>query len=448
MNDSSSTIKIGLLGNIGNGNLGDEATFAAVIQSIRHYCPHAEIYGFSDNPKDTWERHRISVFPVRRMRERSLPTGKDDVKKFDLEEGTKGFNSLFEKLKSKFKTIPLIYKPLKAGQQSLIFSLHLFEEIKFFVECLEIVKGTHLIIVPGSGHLSDHFGGPWNYPYTLVKWAVIAKVSGAKLAFLSVGAGPLNSRLSRLFIKKSLSLSSYRSFRDSDSRRLAEKIGLRGESSIFPDLAHSLRIGQVSHDFYKKELRPLIGINPFPHYDYRYWPISNPSAYSNYVIRLASFASWLLENGYRILFFATQTRADPPVIEDIKNILKRNGNLNFGKQLFAPSIQTIDDLISQLSITDFVVATRYHAILISFLLNKPVLGIANHHKMINLMRDMGQSEYVLSIDDFDLKSLVERFSLLESNRESIKDRIEKEIVDFRIALDVQYTQVLDGLGQN
>lgn len=98
--------------------------------------------------------------------------------------------------------------------------------------------------------------------------------------------------------------------------------------------------------------------------------------------------------------------------------------------------------------TDFVVATRFHAILISFLLNKPVLGIANHPKMINLMRDMGQSEYVLDIDHFDLKSLVERFSLLESNREIIRDQIEKKIADFRIALNVQYNQVLDGLRQN
>ncbi len=448
MNDSPATIKIGLLGNIGNGNLGDEATFAAVIQNIRRYCPSAEVYGFSENPRDTRERHHIPVFPMRRKRKESLLPGVTDGKGLEVDGRTKGFNTLFEQIKGKLKAIPLIYKPLKVIQRSLISSVCLFGEIGYFLKCLKIVKGTDLLIVPGSGHLSDHFGGPWNYPYTLVKWGVIAKVSGAKLAFLSVGAGPLTSPLSRLFIKKSLSFASYRSFRDHDSKKVAEQIGVRGEKAMFPDLAYSLHINGSPHRIFKKKSRPLVGINPFPYFDDRYWPISNPSAYSNYLDRLSSFASWLLESGYKILLFATQVRADPLVIKDIKGILKENKDLDLDEQLCEPSIQTIDDLISQISMTDFVVATRFHAILISFLLNKPVLGIANHPKMVNLMRDMGQSEYVLDIGRFDLKSLVERFSSLESNREIIRERIGKQIADFRIELDVQYNQVLDGLTQN
>ena len=441
MNNFPSTIKIGLLGNIGNGNLGDEATFAAVIQNIRRYCPGAKVYGFSENPQDTWERHHISVFPMRRERGKSLLSGVMDDKSSEVARATKGFNTFPKKIIRKLKAHPLIFKPLKTIQRSLIFSLRLFEEIGYFLKCLRIVKGTDLLIVPGSGHLSDHFGGPWNFPYTLMKWAIIAKLSGTRLAFLSVGAGPLNSPLSRLLIKTSLSLATYRSFRDSGSKRLVEKIGGKGENPIFPDLAHSLHLNGSSPRFYKNESRPLVGINPFPHYDYRYWPVGNPRAYSSYVNRLASFASWLIENGYRILFFATQIRADPPVIEDIRSILEKNINLDLKELLLVPSIRSLNDLISQLSMTDFVVATRFHAILISFLLNKPVLGIANHHKMINLMEAVGESEYILNIDGFDLSSLIERFTLLRSNREAVRDRIKSRITDFRRALDVQYEQV-------
>lgn len=331
--------RIGLLGNIGNGNLGDEATFTAVIQNIRRYCPSAEVYGFSENPQDTWERHHIPVFPMRRKRGKSLLPGVMDDESSEVARATKGFNAFSKQIKRKLKAIPLIYKPLKAIQRSLIFFLRLFEEIGYFLKCLKIVKGTDLLIVPGSGHLSDHFGGPWNYPYTLVKWAVIAKVSGARLAFLSVGAGPLTSPLSRLFIKKSLSLASYRSFRDNDSRKVAEQIGVRGEKPMFPDLAYSLHINGSPRRIFKKGSKPLVGINPFPHYDYRYWPISNPSAYSSYLNRLSSFASWLLESGYRILFFAAQIRADPLVIQDIKGILKENKDLDLDEESLKPLIK-------------------------------------------------------------------------------------------------------------
>ncbi len=441
MNNSPSTIKIGLLGNIGNGNLGDEATFAAAIQNIRRYCPSAKVYGFSENPQDTWERHHISVFPMRRKRETSLLPGVMDDKSSEVATATKGFNTFLKKFIRRLKAHPLIFEPLKTIQRSLIFFLRLFEEIGHFLKCLRIVKGTDLLIVPGSGHLSDHFGGPWNFPYTLMKWAIIAKLSGTRLAFLSVGAGPLNFPLSRLLIKTSLSLATYRSFRDSDSKRLVERIGVKGENPIFPDLAHSLHLNSNFPGYYKNESRSLVGINPFPHYDYRYWPVGTPSVYSSYVNRLASFASWLIENGYRILFFATQIRADPRVIEDIRNILERNMNLDLKGLLLVPSIRSLNDLISQLSMTDFVVATRFHAILISFLLNKPVLGIANHHKMINLMEAVGQSDYILNIDGFDLSSLIERFTLLQSNREAVRDRIKSRITHFRRALDVQYEQV-------
>src|SRR5215475_5203435 len=60
---------------IGNGNLGDEATVAAVIQNLRRRYPTATIYAFSANPDDTRKRHGISAFPITRPYRQSIVTG-------------------------------------------------------------------------------------------------------------------------------------------------------------------------------------------------------------------------------------------------------------------------------------------------------------------------------------------------------------------------------------
>ena len=54
----------------------------------------------------------------------------------------------------------------------------------------------------------------------------MARARGAKIAFVSVGAGPISSSLSKLLFRWSLSLASYRSFRDEGSRKLIESLGV------------------------------------------------------------------------------------------------------------------------------------------------------------------------------------------------------------------------------
>ena len=51
--------KIGLLDHVGGGNLGDDATLAAVAANIRRRWPNVEIVAFSMNPDDTEKRHGI-----------------------------------------------------------------------------------------------------------------------------------------------------------------------------------------------------------------------------------------------------------------------------------------------------------------------------------------------------------------------------------------------------
>jgi len=308
---------------------------------------------------------------------------------------------------------------------------------------LRYVSGLDTLIVTGSGVLSDHSGGVSNFPYTLFKWSILSKATRTKLAFVSVGAGPLNSAISRLLVKVSLWLADYRSFRDQSSKQLIERIGVRGDNPIYPDLANGLEIPllRTAND----HSRPVVGVNLFPHYDNRYWAASDLTVYQRYINTMADFVSWLIQNKYIVAFFPTQFRADPPVIEDLKNALAQSGNSPPGDQLIEMPVRSVEELLKLLSLTDLVVATRFHGIVLSFLMNKPVVALSNHHKMVDLMLDMGQADYLLNIDTFTSEMLIDRFKFLEINCGTAKRQIAQKIEVYRRDLEQQYDIFLNGL---
>src|SRR5438445_5917266 len=358
--------RIGILGHVGTKNLGDEAIMAAVIQEIRERRPAAEIIGITFDPADTQERHAIPSFPLRRGGAGGgRGAGAAQPSTLSL---------LMARIKAATKAAPRLYavlKVLRKGARLLWAAPRLCwaapQELRFIARCYAQLQGLDLLIFAGSNQLNDYFGGAWGFPYDLLKWCVLAKWRGAKVAFLCCGAGPLDSWLGKLLIKYSLSWADSRSYRDEFSWRLIERLGVAGDNPVCTDLAYGLKVTPPA----KREPatspppRLMVGINPFPFFDGRYWPEDNPRNYQSYVRKLADFATWLHEQGHSVSFFPTQLRADSPVIQDIRELLKRSAAASVANPLGDWPISSLDDLLRRISMMDIVVATRYHGVLLS-----------------------------------------------------------------------------------
>jgi len=313
------------------------------------------------------------------------------------------------------------------------------EELRFLFDAARLMRGTDLLLLTGSGVLSDHFGGAMNCPWTIFRWVVLARMAGARVAILSAGAGPLDSPLSRFLIQRSLRLAWYRSYRDETSARVIDALGVPGRATIVPDLAYSLEFPRPPAR--QPDCRPLVGINAFPH-NPRYWPLADDRVYRRYVRALAIFAGWLLDNKYRVYFFPTQLRADPPVIADVKAILVTDSREGLAEELVDRPTGDVPQLLDTLAETDVVVATRFHAIALALAVPAPVLAISNHHKMSDLMKAAGQGRYLLDVETVTAEALIERFTLLEFNADAIRGELRHHIAGYRRALEQQYDLVL------
>jgi len=433
--------RVGILGHVGNKNLGDEAIIAAVIQGVRRRCPDAQLCGFTANPDDTTARHGIAASAIRRGPTRPgsprVTTGSGAA--------SRGAGSI----KGALKRVPVVFAGLSGLRDAARAVRGVLAEAWFLVRSYRALRGLDLLIVAGSQQLSDNIGGPWSFPYTLLKWSLLARAARAQVVYLSVGAGPITSRLSRRFLRWALATASYRSYRDVGSQQLIAEIGGPTHDPVVPDLVHGLdTTGPASRS--RRSGDPLVvGINPMPFADPRFWHEADTATYDHYVRTLAAFAGWLMASGRDVLFYPTQLRADPPVISDIRSVLKQTSPAGFERRIVERPIDSFDDLVSAIAAADIVVPTRFHGIVLGFLLGKPVLGIAYHPKARDLMAQMDQSDYVVDVDPLDLAALQNRFTALAANRERSARQIEVHSAACRRLLDAQYetvAQLLNGAG--
>jgi polysaccharide pyruvyl transferase WcaK-like protein len=321
----------------------------------------------------------------------------------------RGGRGLASKVKSAMKRIPPIYAALKITTEMLQVPFRGCAELKFLYASYHRLKSIDLLLISGSNQFLDNYGGVWGYPYTLFKWSVLAKLVGAKLAFVSVGAGPLDSKISRMLVRACLLLSDYASFRDQASKNLIETALHPNKGSVFPDLAHSLQIesahalatepdGKLLTD--RKRL--TVAINPMPVYERRYWFIADDAKYLAYVRKLASFASTLWREGYPVFFFSTMPK-DENVIQDVMAFLDEDIKQKTNAADVVKSSRSVYELMKTLLGADIVVATRFHGIVLSLVAEKPVIGICYYRKSGDLLEKYGQQFYGVPLEHLMLQ---------------------------------------------
>src|SRR5215831_13464369 len=193
--------KIGVFSHGGTKNLGDEALLAAVIQNVKRRIPAADVIAFTINPVDTQQRHGVSAFPIRRF---NPPAPQPHARTGETPTQAAKAASAKPGIKATLKKMPGL-RPALAGLRKFAANVSdILYEPKFLTDAYRSLKGVDLLLVAGSQQLNDGYGGAWGFPFTLYKWTWLAKLTRTKVAILSVGAGPIDSALSKWFFRRVL----------------------------------------------------------------------------------------------------------------------------------------------------------------------------------------------------------------------------------------------------
>jgi polysaccharide pyruvyl transferase WcaK-like protein len=396
--------KISLFGHFGAGNFGNESTLQAMLCHLRRMTPDAEISCICSAPEIVSADYKIAAVPIRGI----------TVKPWNLR------NPVARLARKLFIGIP--------------------SELYRWLEGVITLRDADMLIVVGTGLLTDAFGVRGWGPYGTFKWSVIAKLCRCRLLFVSVGAGPLEHRTGRLFVKSALSLANFRSYRDEATLEYLKGIGFRPNGDrVYPDLAFSLTAPPPNRNA-EKGHRLVVGIGLMSH-DGMYGIDKTTSAhYAAYLETLVVFVKWLLEHEYDIRLLSSDLM-DMAVVREFNSLLRARSVTHEEKRIMAEPVASTDEVLSQLAATDFVVATRFHNVLLALLLNKPSIAISFHHKCSSLMSQMGLSEYCQDINRLNVNQLIEQFCDLEKNADRLRPLIKDKAGEFRRELDEQYNRI-------
>lgn len=393
---------VAFFGHFGMGNFGNESTLQAILYHLRRFVPDAQLSCITSGPEGTALIHDIKAIPISET----------------LVKSWRPRNPL-ARLMRRF-TIGIVSEPYR------------------WVKGILTLRHIDMLIIPGTGLLTDAYGLLSWGPYNLFKWSLTAKLCRCKLLFISVGAGPIYGVLARWLVKSALSLADFRSYRDSSSAQYLENIGFRAANDrVYPDLAFSLPGVVIADPVAKKGRRPVIGLGLMSYAGRLSVPNPSNETYRAYLENLVKVVRWLVARGYDVSLLIGNFW-DTPVTQEFKYLLKGQLSVVDEQHVIDEPVSSIEQLLSQLTATDMVVATRFHNVLLALLSNKPTIAISFHHKCASLMGAMGLSEYCLDIHTLQANSLIEKILDLEKNARELKGLIRQKTEEFRKALDEQY----------
>jgi polysaccharide pyruvyl transferase WcaK-like protein len=270
---------------------------------------------------------------------------------------------------------------------------------------------------------------PWAFPYSLFWLGVAARISGTKVALVSVGANVVSKRATRWFIVRAARLAHYRSYRDEQSRAAMQAMGVDVHADqVFPDLAFALPVPPSP----VAASNAAVGIGLMAYYGGNDDRARAEQLHRAYVDTMRQFVRWLLDSGRQVRLFAGD-RADEPVIaailSDAQTYRARAG------QVSAEPFRSMQEVLQQVASVDTVIASRYHNVLGALKLGKLTLSLGYAAKHDALMATMGLGAFSMSAAAIDLDELIGRFTALEAERDALeailveRNRRQRQLVD-------------------
>lgn len=386
---------IAFWGNFGTHNFGNECTLHAMRINVRHRLPQARLLAICSQPGETNAGHGIDAIPI----------------VLDAEAGL-----------------------IRRGAIAPLLS-RIWRELSDWPRVFGAMRGVDLLVMTGTGLLTDTHHGFLDTPYQILKWCLAARLCGTRVAFVSVGAEGLENAVKTAFIAGALRLAGYRSYRDDVSRRRASRLlAAARHDPIYPDLAFSLpreRVPTVP----PAAVAPTVAVGIYTVH-------GSPQDIAKYGELIGGFVLWLLGRGCRVRIVIGDAEYDPAALAALRAWLAQHDAL---ERVIDEAATSFQDLMHQIAEADLVVATRFHNLVLALLLGKPAMSISHMDKNDELMNAMGLEHYRVSLDGAEPDRLRTLFLELEREAPRLREQIRRRADESAARLEEQYDRLFGRL---
>jgi len=366
--------EIGIFGLLGVGNLGNDGSLRVVLDEVRARFPDAEPHALCAGPEAVTAMFGIDAAPLH-------------------------WSSVEYQTAKDVATI----------------ALKVIGKVVDTVRIAAWVRRRDVVIVPGMGVLEATLPvRPWAFPYSLFVMCLAARLSGTKVALVSVGSDVITKRATRWLVTRAARLAHYRSYRDTLSRDAMLRMGVDvSTDAVYPDLAFALPAPPA-----RRGGAGPVGIGVMDFHGGNDERDRSREIFESYLDATKRFVRWLVDSGRQVRLF-TGDRMDDVVVAAILADLAEQRPQMPPSQVTAKPVTTLPELMRQMAEVDTVVATRFHNVLCALRLGKPTVSVGYAAKNDSLMAAMGLGEYCQDARAVDVDRLIEQFRSVEQRRDEL-----------------------------
>jgi polysaccharide pyruvyl transferase WcaK-like protein len=382
--------RVGLFGILGSGNLGNDGSLEAVVSYLRRLNADIQLGFFCMGPNEVAARYGASA--------KSLQW----------------------------------YEPHAGNATGLrAAGLKVLGKLLDPFRTWAWVRHYDVVIVPGMGVLEATLPlRPWAFPYSLFWLGVTARLTGTRVALVSVGSNVVRARATRWFITHAARLAHYRSFRDDLSRNSMREMGVDVTADrVYPDLAFSLPNPPANGS------TGMVGVGVMAYHGGNDDRAEADELHRHYVDTMTRFVHWLLDSGRKVRLYTTD-QEDQPILQAL--IAEVRAQRTDDPDIEAEPVSTLPELMRRIATVDTVVGSRYHNVICALKLSKPTLSIGYAAKHDVLMRDMGLGDFCEPARSVDLDRLIAKFETLERDRDALVTVLDERNAEKSRLLEEQF----------
>lgn len=312
---------------------------------------------------------------------------------------------------------------------------------------IELFERADAAFVKGGGFLHSYGGIVNTYANFYDLYHIILALSMGKDVYVMPNSyGPFLSPGTGRMIRRVLSKCKLVSVRESISQKmLLDELGVRAQ--LFPDLAFYLKPCRDLNESQKRKLAEIpfekkcVALTVRP---YRFPGSVDPEQeYEDYKLAIRDFVIYLSGLGYYPVFVehtysVTEHEQDMSCIKDIVRLLGDACEYSVYSDL-SLNCRQLKYVYSKFT---YILGTRFHSVIFSMASKVPAIAVTyGGNKGMGIMKDMGLSEYALSIDELNSESLAAAFSRLIEDSDDIKERIQ----DYLNSLTLRKEELIEAL---
>lgn len=227
-----------------------------------------------------------------------------------------------------------------------------------------------------------------------------ALVSNKKISFLlGSNFGPYKSEKFFNFFKEYITIFEDVCFREKYSYNIFKSLD---NVRLAPDIVFNLPISNnIPSQTNKKQI--TISVKNF----------SNKEWYKLYIENLVNIINYFLEQQYRVTLVSfCEAEGDQETVNEIFSKVNKEYQENLSRLYYKDDIE---EILVNFQESDYVIATRFHAMILGLLYNKVTLPLIYNSKMINVLEDINFKGLLMNVDEMNNIDINEIESYFKSN---------------------------------